>query len=155
LIMVACEKVPLLAPTGSSITLSSPFSVLASNGSADVTAQVVESAGTPPHSGTQVTFTTTLGSIQPAQAETDAGGRVTVKFNAGGASGTATIAAVSGGASTGTNGSLKILVGTAAVGRVVLSANPTSVGANGGSTSIAAAVLDVNGSALPFVPVAF
>src|SRR5436190_18110581 len=81
---VACQKVALLAPSGSSIILTSPTNVLAANGSAQITAQVLEAAGTPPHSGTQVSFTTTLGSVQPAQAETDSNGQVTVRFVAGG-----------------------------------------------------------------------
>src|SRR5262245_27045388 len=120
---VACEKVPLLAPTGSTITLTSSTNVVPSNGSVGIIAQVVESAGTIPHSGSVVTFTTSLGTIEPAQAETDSSGRVTVQFVAGNTNGVATISAISGGSSTGTNGSLKISVGTAAVGRVALNAN--------------------------------
>ena len=63
----ACQKVPLLAPTGSSITLSTPTAVLPLNGTTTITAQVLEAAGTPPHSGTLVNFTTTMGTIQPAE----------------------------------------------------------------------------------------
>ena len=81
-IAVGCNKVPLLAPTGSHIVVSATATALPVNGSADIIAQVLESAGTPPQDGTLVTFTTSLGSVQPAQAET-LGGRVTVKFNAG------------------------------------------------------------------------
>src|SRR6266852_261770 len=93
----ACNKVPLLAPTGSSITLTSSATVLPVNGTTQLIAQVLESAGTPPQDSTLVTFTTTLGTVQPSQAETS-GGRVIVTFNAGTASGTATITATSGGA---------------------------------------------------------
>ena len=155
LVSVACEKVPLLAPSGSTITLTTPFNVLAATGTTNIVAQVLEASGTPPHSGTHVNFTTTLGRIEPAEALTDVNGRVTVAFSASGGSGTATIAAVSGGASTGTNGAVKIAIGTAAVGSVRVNASPASVSALGGSTSVTATVLDINGNALPLVPVAF
>src|SRR4051812_9433895 len=96
----ACEKVPLTAPTGSTITLTTATSALPVNGTATIVAQVLESAGTPPHSGTAVVFTTSLGTIEPADARTDATGRTIVTFHAGNASGIATIAAASGGATT-------------------------------------------------------
>src|SRR5438445_5991951 len=88
---VACQKVPLLAPSGSTITLTAAATALPLNGSAQIIAQLLEAGGTPPQDGTLVVFTTSLGSIQPAEAQTS-GGRVTVTFNAGPASGTATIA---------------------------------------------------------------
>ncbi len=154
-VVVSCEKVPLLAPTGSTITLTAATNVVSTTGTAEVIAQVLEASGTPPHSGTRITFTTTLGRVEPSEAETDASGRAIVKFVATGNSGTATIAALSGGASTGTNGSLKLSVGTAAVGAVRVNANPATVSALGGSTTITANVLDVNGNVLPQVPVVF
>ncbi len=155
LVTVACEKVPLLAPTGSTITLTSATTALPVNGTADLIATVLESAGTPPHSGTLITFTTSLGSIEPSEARTDTGGRVIVKFRAGNSNGTATISATSGAATTGTEGSVKIAVGTAAVGRVIVNASPATVSALGGSTSVSASVLDINGNVLPQTPVAF
>src|SRR5262245_4107900 len=137
----ACQRVPLLAPTGSTITLTASTNALPLNGTANVIAQVIEPAGTPPHSGTHVSFTTTLGAIEPSEAETDINGRVQVKFVAGNVSGTATINAVSGGVntntqqtsgSTTTTGSVKIAVGTAAVGRVTVNASPATVPSTGG-----------------------
>ena len=81
-------------------------------------------------------------------AETDVSGRVTVKFLVGTGSGSATITAISGGASVAATSALKILVGTAAVGRVIVSANPTLVPSLGGATTIAAVILDINGNPL-------
>ena len=125
LLTAACEKVPLLAPGGSTISLTAMATALPGNGTTDIIAQVIESGGTPPHSGTLVTFTTSLGSVQPSQAETDISGRVVVKFVAGSSSGTATITAISGGVSASGTNAIKILVGAAAVGRVIVSASPT------------------------------
>src|SRR5688572_18655631 len=118
LALSACEKVPLMAPAGSTIILTASTNALPANGTTDIIAQVLEAAGTPPHSGTLVTFTTTLGTMEPAEARTDVGGRVVVRFLTGTANGSAVITATSGGATTGTNGALKIAIGTAAVGRV-------------------------------------
>src|SRR2546427_1164496 len=146
LLTVSCEKVPLLAPSSASITLTASATVLPLNGTTDLVAQVLEQAGSPPHSGTHVIFTTTLGSVQPPEAETDLNGRVVVKFHAGTASGIATIIASSGGAgsSTGTttgtgttttttdSRTVKIAIGAAAVGNITLGATPNPVSANGG-----------------------
>jgi adhesin/invasin len=151
----ACDSVPLLAPSGSTITLTSAATALPLNGTAEIIAQVIEPAGTPPHRGTLITFTTTLGAVQPFEAETDANGRVIVRFSAGTSSGTATITAFSGGSSVGANGAIKIAVGTAAVGRVSVNANPASVPAVGGSTTITASVFDINGNALSLALVTF
>src|SRR5438552_11984260 len=82
-VAVSCEKVPLLAPTGSTITLSTATSALGFNGTADVFAQVLEAAGTPPHSGTHITFSTNLGTVSPAEVETDVNGRASTRFFAG------------------------------------------------------------------------
>jgi hypothetical protein len=150
----ACEKVPLLAPTGSTIVLTAPINALSATGTADIVAQVLESGGSPPHSGTHITFTTTLGRIEPSDATTDATGRVTVKFVANGNNGTAVITATSGGATTGNN-PLRILVGSAAVGRVTVSATPNPIPSSGGTAAIHASVVDFNGNALGGVPVIF
>lgn len=150
-----CEKVPLLAPTGSTITLTSSATALPANGSTSIIAQVLEAAGTPPHSGTQITFTTTVGTVVPSTAETDVTGMVKVTFLAGANNGTATINAISGGATTATAGTVKILVGTASVGGVRVSANPTNISSFGGSSAISAQVVDINGNVLPAVQVAF
>jgi Big-like domain-containing protein/PKD domain-containing protein len=151
---IGCEKVPLLAPTGSTITLTATTTAMSANGTTVIIGQVLENPGTPPHSGTHISFTTTLGRIEPPEVETDVNGRVSTTFIAGGANGTATINALSGGATTGAN-PLKILVGTAAVGSVAVTANPNPVAANGGSTTVTARVVDVNGNSLVGTPVSF
>jgi hypothetical protein len=151
---LACNRVPLLAPSGSSITLTTATSVLAINGSATIIAQVVESAGTAPQAGTHVTFTTSLGTIQPSDATTNSSGQAMATFTSA-TSGSATITAISGGATTGTNGALKILVGSAAVQKIVANASPATVPALGGSTTIQATVFDVNGNLMNGIPVTF
>ncbi len=152
LLSAACDKVPLLAPTGSSIFLSVNTNRLAVNGTADITATVIESAGTPPQNGTLVTFSASLGTIEPRDARTD-GGRVSVRFTAGAQSGTARINAISGGAQA--EEVLEIQVGGAAVAGVSLRAEPGSVPNTGGTVTIVAAVRDDVGNRLAGIPVSF
>jgi hypothetical protein len=176
----ACDKVPLLAPTGTVITLFPAASTVPINGQVEIVATVIENgttaappsggtgasgasgggsttttsstgAGTPVQNGTVVTFTTTLGRIEPTEARTS-NGQVHVQFIAGGQSGTATITAFSGGAS-GRIENLK--VGSAAAERVILTATPQTLGASGGSSDIAARVEDVSGLGLVGLPVNF
>jgi hypothetical protein len=175
----ACDKVPLLAPSGTVITLFPVSSSVPLNSDTEIVATVIEQgtapappapapppsngngtgtpstpttgAGTPVHNGTVVTFTTTLGRIEPREARTS-NGQVRVRFFSGTQSGIATITAFSGGAS----GRLEnLLVGTAAVERVIVSANPQTLGPSGGTAQISAKVEDVGGLAVVGVPVTF
>ena len=155
LTVASCEKVPLLAPTGSTITLSASASALPLGGTTNLVAQILEAAGTPPHDGTLVNFTTTLGTIQPSQVQTDINGRVSVVFSAGLSSGTATITASSGGATVAAANAVKIAVGAAAVGGITVGANPPTVPSSGGSSTIVATVTDSSGNLLNNVPVTF
>jgi len=72
----SCEKVPLVAPTGSTITLNAGTHVLSANGSTTISATPVEAAGTAPHSGTHITFLTTLGTITPDRQHRAVGGDI-------------------------------------------------------------------------------
>jgi hypothetical protein len=182
----ACDKVPLLAPTGSVITLFASAPSVPLNGEIEIIATVIENgviapapaagtpttgtngtpttttpttptstttagAGTPVQNGTLVSFTTTVGRIEPREARTS-NGEVRVRFIAGGQSGSPVITAYSGGAS-GTLRDLK--VGSAAAERLMVTATPQTLSPSGGSSVISARVEDVSGSGLPGVPVSF
>jgi len=92
----------LTAPTKSVIALYASAAP-ANDGSFTLIATVTEEAGTPVQNGTLVTFTTTLGRLDPTSAETT-NGQATVKLVAEGLSGTATVSAFSGGATSGSGG---------------------------------------------------
>jgi hypothetical protein len=94
-IVTACKSSPLVAPVASTITMSSSATSLTPGGTAEVSAVVIEEAGTPVHDGTLVTFTATLGTVEPAEVETR-DGVATTTFTAGNTAGTAQIAAASG-----------------------------------------------------------
>jgi hypothetical protein len=154
LVVVACERVNLTAPTGSALTISVDRSVLPLNGQATIRAVLIESAGTPVHNGTVVTFGTTLGSVDPIEAKT-VNGIATAVFSAGSVSGTARISAFSGGASTNTSGAEVKIGAAAASGNISVSATPPSVSQSGGTVTISAIVFDEASNPLPGVQVQF
>ncbi len=147
----ACDKVPLLAPTNTTIRLTAGLGVLPVTGSTDIVAVVIESAGTPVQNGTVVTFTSSLGTVEPREARTQ-NGQVSVRFIAGSQSGSAKIGAFSGGAK---SEDIEILVGAAAAGAMTLRADPAFVPATGASVAVIAQVLDKGGNPLPGVAVTF
>jgi len=151
-----CENSQLLAPTKSTITLSAPTRVLPTGGTTEVTAIVVEEAGTPVANGTTVRFSTSLGRVDPVEQQTR-NGVATTTFFAMSTSGVAQITAISGAASGGTDKTnvLEITIGTAAVNTVTLRANPGSVSAAGGSVELIATVVAENGRALEGISVTF
>jgi PKD repeat protein len=150
-VLAACDKVPLTAPTESTIALFATGTSVPLNGAVDLVATVTEKPGTPVQNGTLVTFTTTLGRIDPPEARTN-NGKVTVRLTADGRSGTAKVTAISGGA---TKGELEIPIGAAAADNLVVRAEPTSVGASGGTVQVIATVRDSSGNGLAGVTVTF
>jgi hypothetical protein len=158
-LVIACDRVPLTSPTGSTISLSADRTVLPLGGETAVRAVVTESAGTPVHNGTTVTFQTTVGSFNPVEAKT-ANGIATTTFLAGMSSGTAQIHAFSGGARTGSGnssaGGVTVKIGAAAAtGAISMSASPSSVSQSGGTATISALVFDESQNPLPGVNVQF
>jgi hypothetical protein len=97
-----------------------------------------------------ITFTTTIGRIEPAEARTH-NGRVTVRLISTGQSGTARVTAFSGGASS----AIDVKVGATGAERVVMSASPQTLPSTGGSSLITAVVADIGGSGLANIPVTF
>src|SRR5262245_56930730 len=153
---IGCEKAQLLAPTNSTITVSAAAKFLPTGGTTQVSAAVIEPAGTPVQNGTIVRFTTTLGTVSPAEAETRNGVAVAT-FSAGSDSGVAQIRATAGAAkASDTNANLvEITAGAAAVSTVTIRANPGSISPGGGSVELIASVVADNGRGLEGVPVIF
>jgi hypothetical protein len=166
-LIASCSTVPLLAPTQSvitlipeanSVSLNSQVSIIAtvilngvaSSGSGSGVSTGRPGSGNPVQNGTQVSFTTTLGQIQPSTASTH-DGQVQVTFITGSTSGTATITAYSGGTSAQTT----LQVGTAAVKTIILSAAPNTLPAAGGASQVVANVVDSSGGSIGGVPVTF
>ncbi|HEY5618188.1 MAG TPA: PKD domain-containing protein [Vicinamibacterales bacterium] len=155
-VVAGCDKAQLLAPTRSSITISAGTLVLPPNGTTEITAIVSEQAGTPVQNGTTVTFSATVGRVDPVQSQTRNGMAVTTFF-AGNSSGVALVRALSGAAAggEGNTNQVEITVGAAAVETVTLRANPGSVGPSGGAVDLIATVTAANGQALQGIGVTF
>jgi len=157
---LSCNRVPLTAPTQSTIQLFSTAPSVPLNGSVELIATITEQAGTPVPDGTLVSFTTTLGRLDPNETRTN-NGKATVKLVAGTQSGTAKVTAFSGAATGGTGddatagASIEIAIGAAAVETIAVRAEPASVPPSGGSVQIIAQVLDVSGNLLVGLPVTF
>ena len=164
-VVSSCDKVPLLAPTGTTINMFATSNTVSLNSSIDIIATAIENgtdvgsgtgttstpgAGTPVQNGTLISFTTTIGTIQPSEARTH-NGQVTVKLVTAGQSGTATVTAYSGGASK----TLQLKVGTAAASHLTVTASPQSLGASGGTSTISASVTDEGGAPVSGIPVSF
>jgi adhesin/invasin len=156
--VMACDTVPLTSPTGSTISLSIDRNILPLNGQATVRAVVTESAGTPVHNGTIVTFQPSIGTTNPVEAPT-VNGIATTTFVAGSISGTGFIHAFSGPARTGSgnasSGGVEVRIGSAAAGRMSVSASPSSVSQSGGTVTISALVTDGSDNPLSGVSVLF
>lgn len=157
----ACDKIPLLAPTSSTISVTAPGRILALSTSTEVTAVVQEAGGQPVQNGTTVRFTASLGRVDPAEVVTR-NGSATTTFFAGETSGLAEVRASSGAAGGGTVAAgstatnvITFTIGAAATDSVTVRANPASVGFSGGTVDIIATVLGANGRALSGVPVTF
>src|SRR4030095_3264938 len=101
LMAVACDTVPLTAPTGSTITISAASTFVPTGGTTEVTAFVYEEGGIPVQNGTSVRFTTSLGRMEPVEAQTRNGYAVST-FVAGDIAGLADVFASSGGIGAGT-----------------------------------------------------
>ena len=100
--------------------------------------------------GTVITFTTTIGRIEPTEARTH-NGQVTVKLSQVARAvppRSRRIPAVR-------PPTCRIKVGSAAVDHVLLSATPQTLGPGGGTSTVSARVENVSGAGVPGVPVTF
>lgn len=156
-----CDKVPLTAPTNSSIMVSTSAALLPVGGNAQITAFVSEQAGTPVQNGTKVRFATNLGGFDPVEVDTRNGFAVTT-FNAGDITGVADVRAMSGaiggstgGTTTGGNMVQITIFDPQQVETVTLTANPGSVPSTGGTVELVATVVAVTGRPAIGVPVTF
>jgi hypothetical protein len=147
----SCDKVALLAPTGSTLTLSISSTSIGANGTAEILATVIEAAGTPVHDGTEVRFQASVGTLDPPVARTENGVARTT-FLANGASGTARIIAFSGGA---TAEAAEILVGGAAVNALTLRTEPSALPVGGGPVAVIATAVDLSGNPVVGAPIVF
>lgn len=152
--LACCEAAPLTAPDGSSIFLqANPEFVIANGGISVVTAVVTEPAGTFVPDGTEVSFFTNLGRIDPVGKTVR--GVASVNFVADARSGDATVTAISGQKPGSTPPNVTIHVGNGRPTRVLVISDPPVLTAQQRNARITATVFDDNGNPVQNVPVAF
>jgi len=77
LAVFACDKGDPVAPVGAKLTVTANPMQIGVNGTATVVATVLRSSNAPVNPGTEVHFFTTLGTVSPEVATTDANGIAT------------------------------------------------------------------------------
>ena len=152
LLPLGCDKADPVAPTGSTMTLSaSPAQISSANGTSTITAVVLRANGNPVNPGTQVRFSTNLGTID-ASAETNSSGVATAILRGDGRVGTAKVTATTGNVATAPT--VDVAVGRAAK-TLTLQANPTNLASSGGRVRLIAVVRDTSGQPLSDATVTF
>jgi hypothetical protein len=150
-VLLSCEGAYLTAPPDSTIVLSAnPEFVPAHGGASEITAFVIEPAGTYVADGTVVRWTTDLGRIDPETRTRR--GVATARFVSDSRSGLAHIRAFSGSVSA--DLPAEIRVGNARLAAIRLRAVPSRITISN-STHVIATVVDDNGNPVANVPVFF
>ncbi len=158
---VTVNIVDTIIPMVGSITLTSTLNSIPADGfsSTGITATVMDTTGTPMPQGTSVTFTITP--APPPVLATFPNGTQTITLQTAGTTGVVTTSLIAGTAggvvqvtaeSEGVTQLLNIIIddGSVAVGSIVLTANPTSIPADGTSSSaITAVIRDTAGKPVP------
>ena len=154
---LACDSAIPTAPAGTVLTISANPSQISAGGTSTITVVGRKPNGSPLNEGTEVFFSTDLGSVNPAVVAVDRDGVARTTLRGDGRVGTAAVQAQVGSAGgEGGSGSatIQVLVGRAA-GAVSLQASPSSVPETGGTVQLLALVRDDQGQPLPGVPVNF
>lgn len=147
----ACDSVAPVAPEGSVLTISVNPTFIEPTGSATVTVVAREPEGQPVNPGTEVFFSTTLGSVD-RMATTDASGVAEATLRGDGRAGSATVTATSGAAAAAVSDPVQI---GAFAALISLQVTPTVVTEEGGTLDLLAIVRDDNGALLPSAVVNF
>lgn len=149
---LACDSATPTAPSGTILTITASPSQISLNGTSQITVIGRRPDGNPLNPGTEVFFSTNLGSITPAVTTVDGAGVATATLRGDGRVGTANVVASvtvnsggggggeggeGGGSSTGIGtAAIEVLVGRAA-GNVSIQATPTSISEEFGNPNVA------------------
>ncbi len=151
LVALACESPTPVAPAESGLSISANPTRIEIDGSTEITVIARKADGAAVNAGTEITFTTTLGTITPKIALTDDRGKATADLSGDGRVGIAMVEASSGAA---TIALLEIQIGAQPT-LLGLQANPVRISKDGGNVKLVAQVLDDLGNALQNVLIRF
>jgi hypothetical protein len=151
ILISGCKKVPFYAGEGAILVLTTDKTVLKAGGEqAKLTVTGFDSTGQVLHDHTTIIFSTSLGQVEPSEIEMRSG-IVTVEFISGDRSGVAEITARSGSITAEPN-PLQIVIGSAALEVLSISASPSALPAGGGRSCIRAYAFDAAGNLLEGIP---
>lgn len=151
LVSPACDSVTPVAPEGSVLTVSISPTFIELTGTAVVTVVARKPSGQPVNRGTEIFFSTTLGTIDQ-MAATDDGGVAVSTLRGDGRAGDATVTVTSGAAAASVSEPVQI---GAFAALISLQVTPTVVTEDGGRLSLLALVRDDTGVLLPNAVVNF
>lgn len=147
---LGCDQASPVAPTGAVLSVSVSPTKIATNGTATVRVVGVRPNGTPLTPGTQILFTTTLGSIE-ASVPTDASGVAIATLRGDGRRGTATVTVRTGSLE---GQEVEVLIGLSG-SQITLQATPSTVSEAGARVDLLSIVFDEDGNALGDAQVVF
>jgi hypothetical protein len=150
-VVPGCDKASPVAPAGTTISLSVNPSRIDISGTASITAIVRRDNGTAVNPGTEVNFSTSLGSLNPEVGKTDDSGVARTTLKGAGQVGVATIEASTGAA---TPSTVELQIGSLA-SSATLVASPTAIGQGGGTIELLTVVRDDAGQLLNQLAVNF
>ena len=148
--LAACDKGTPVAPSGATLTVTASPSQIGASGTSTITVLALRPNGQPVNHGTEIRFTTTLGSIQEI-ATTDQSGVARAVLHAEGRTGTAKVTASSGAVDAAT---VDVTIGFKA-GTITLQSSPNAVGSAGGTIALVASLRDDQGQPLAGADVTF
>lgn len=144
--VAGCDKADPVAPTGTTLTISAnPAKIQSANGTSTITVVARRANGEPIIPGTQIRFSTDLGTIDPV-AETNNSGVATAILRGTGRVGTAKVTATTANVAEGPT--VEVEIGTSAK-TIILQPTPTTLPSSGGKVSLLAVVRDSTGQPLP------
>lgn len=149
---LACDRPTPVAPEGSTLTITANPSRIAVNGESALLILGRRMDGKPVNQGTEVTLSTTLGTVDPGTVNTDASGIAHAMLRGNGVEvGTATVTAFSGAAG---EAMVEVKVGSLGTS-IIVTPTPSQLPKSGGTVDLLAVVFDDIGTPLANAAVTF
>ncbi len=137
----ACDRPTPVAPEGATLTITANPAKIEISGTSSITVLARKQDGTPVNEGTEVTLSTNLGTIENL-VTTNSGGVALATLRGDGRIGTATVQAFSGAAG---EAMIEVQIGALAA-FMELTAQPTVIPRDGGSSTLTATAIDADGA---------
>lgn len=134
-LLLGCDKASPVAPDGTTVTLTANPSQISTTGTSTITAIARKPGGIPVLRGTEIRFSTDIGTIDTV-VEADDNGIATATFRGDGRTGAAKITANTGSGATASAATVNVQVGQSSASKpvVLVSVNPSNIPVGGTAT---------------------